>query len=219
MSGSLYCALVFCPCATSAARGRLRGVRRRKRSRVAAWLPERHRPGEAGRRAATRPACAHRACPVWPCAMEGCHGERMAQATGDFLGSAELGKPVPGKHACDRDAKTLPVGRNGREAGCRSGGHMAVHQERTSVAQDADSHGPGMQGKTTIKSVWVGVEAPEVFSSFGSDCSQAQHTIGGMWRRRPQLLSRGCSRLPPASAALPLPIAAEAWRCVFSAVI
>jgi hypothetical protein len=66
-----------------------------------------------------------------------------------------------------------------------------------------------MQVEATVKSVLVGVESPEVFSSFVSDFSQAQHTIGGMLRRRPQALSTASRRLPPASAALPLSAACD----------
>jgi hypothetical protein len=44
---------------------------------------------------------------------------------------------------------------------------MAVHQDLTSVAQDADVHGTGMQVDTAVKLVWVGVEAPAVSSVLG----------------------------------------------------
>src|SRR5215510_13615471 len=123
--------------------------------------------------------------------MDGLQREGMAQDKGEVLCSAESGQPRPGEHACDRADKTLPVGSNGREEGFRRGGQIAVHQERTIVAQYADVHGPGMQVDATVKSVLVGVKSPEVFSSFVSDFSQAQHTIGGMLRRRPQSLSWG----------------------------
>jgi hypothetical protein len=104
-------------------------------------------------------------------AMDGWHGEGMAQDTGDCLCSAELGKPIPGAHACDRDDQTRPVGSHGLEEGFRSGWHMAGHQELTIVAHDADVHGPGMQGDATVKSVLVGVESHEVCSSLVSDFS------------------------------------------------
>ena len=85
-------------------------------------------------------------------AMDGFPGEGMAQDKGDGQLQRRLGKPIPGEQAFDRDDKTLPVGRNGLEEGFRSGWPMAgANRSRTSVAQDADGHGPGMQVDATGK--------------------------------------------------------------------
>src|SRR3989441_2562204 len=123
--------------------------------------------------------------------MDGFHIEGMAQDKGDVLCSAEIGQPIPGEHAFDRYDKTLPVGSNGLEEGFRSGWHIAVQQELTIVAQDADVHGPGMQVDATVKSVLIGVKSHEVFSSFVSDFSQAQHTIGGYVEEEASIIIKG----------------------------
>jgi hypothetical protein len=100
-------------------------------------------------------------------AMDGVHVEGVPQAKGDFWCSAELGEPLPGEHAFDRDDEPLTVGSNGLEERFRSGFHLTVQQGLTIVAQDADLHGTRMQVETAVKLVWVGVEAPEVSSFLG----------------------------------------------------
>jgi hypothetical protein len=94
--------------------------------------------------------------------MDGFHVEGVPQDKGDFLFSAEIGEPIPGEHAFDRDDQTLTVGSNSRAKRFRSGFPMTVQQGLTIVAQDADVHGTRMQVDTAVKRVWVGVASPEV---------------------------------------------------------
>jgi len=58
----------------------------------------------------------------------------------------------------------------------------------------------------------VGVEAPEVSSSLVGDFLPRSAYPSGMLRGRPQSLSKRCTRRLTASAALPLPGAAEPQR-------
>src|SRR4029450_13195591 len=100
-------------------------------------------------------------------AMDGFHVEGVPQDKGDFLFSAEIGEPIPGEHAFDRDDQTLTVGSNSREEWFRSGFHITVQQGLTIVAQDADVHGTRMQVDTAVKLVWVGGESHAVSSFRG----------------------------------------------------
>jgi hypothetical protein len=89
---------------------------------------------------------------------------------------------------------------------------VAVQQNFSRLAHDTDVQGTGMHIDPTIPGRLVGVESPEVFSSVVRDVFPRSAYHWGMGRRRPQSLSRAWSRRPTASAALPLPAAAHAWR-------
>jgi hypothetical protein len=99
--------------------------------------------------------------------MEGVHVEGGSQDKGDFLFSAEVGEPLPGEPAFDRDDEPLTLGSHRLEERVRSGLHMTVQQGLTIVAHDAGIHGPGMQVDTAVKLVWVGVESHELSSFLG----------------------------------------------------
>jgi hypothetical protein len=101
-------------------------------------------------------------------ARDGFHGEGMAQDTGEFLVSAEIGEPIPGAQAFDRDDQPRTIGGNGLEERFRSGFHGAVPHDFTVVAHDADVHGTRMQVDTAVTLVGGGVESPEVSSFLGS---------------------------------------------------
>jgi hypothetical protein len=62
-------------------------------------------------------------------AMEGLHGEGVAQDKGKPLFSTPVGEPVPGEEALDGDHETITRGRNGLEERCRRGFHSAVQEE------------------------------------------------------------------------------------------
>jgi hypothetical protein len=53
------------------------------------------------------------------------------------------------------------------QKGLWSGVHRAMHQNLAALVEDADSHGPGMQGDATRKRVLLGGDSPEVSSFFG----------------------------------------------------
>jgi hypothetical protein len=101
-------------------------------------------------------------------ALEGCQGEGVCPDTGDGLFSAEIGQPLPGEQAFDRDDELLTVGRHGLEARCRSGVQRAVQPELPVLRQETAIHGAGVQVDPAGKLLWGGVEAPEVSSVRGS---------------------------------------------------
>jgi hypothetical protein len=70
--------------------------------------------------------------------------ERMFQDEGNRFWRAEVGEPLPGEGTCHGHDQAIAVGSNGLEEGFRSSWHIAVQQQLTIVAQDADVHGPGM---------------------------------------------------------------------------
>jgi hypothetical protein len=111
-------------------------------------------------------------------AMDGFHVEGVTQDKGHTLCSTQVGQPVPGEETFDSHNEALTIGRNGLEERFWRCCHMAVQQNFARLAQDADVHGAGMQVDPTIHWVLLGVESPEVSSSFVSGWSQRQHTTG-----------------------------------------
>ena len=59
-------------------------------------------------------------------AMDGLHGEGMTEDERDPFIGAEVGEPVPGEHAFDRDDDPVPIRSNGFEKGLRGGLHVTV---------------------------------------------------------------------------------------------
>jgi hypothetical protein len=111
-------------------------------------------------------------------AMDGLHVEGVTQDNGHTLFSTHVGQPVPGEETLDSHNEALTIGRNGLEERFRRGLHIAVQQHVPLLTQDADVHGAGMQVDPTLHWVLIGVESPEVSSSFVSGFSQRQHTPG-----------------------------------------
>jgi hypothetical protein len=136
----------------------------------------------------------------------------LPQHTGEPLLSTPIREPVPGEATCDSHHET----RTGRGAGLAKqvGGRLprAVEQDRTIVCHDTDRQGAGRQVDPTVQGVLVGGASPEVFSSCVRDCFLSSAYHWGLVRRRPQSVSKAWSRLPTASAPLPLPAAAHAQR-------
>jgi hypothetical protein len=97
--------------------------------------------------------------------MDGFHGERMPEHTGDALLRPQVGQPVPGEETFDRHHQAVTRGRNGREKRFRSGLHVAVQQDVPGMVHDTDGHAPGMQVNAAGKWVLFGVESYEVSSS------------------------------------------------------
>jgi hypothetical protein len=89
----------------------------------------------------------------------------MTQPEGNTLCYAQSGEPIPGEEACNGHAQPRTRGGNGLEERCRSGGHVAVQDEVTVVAEDADRQRAGMPVDPAVTGVRRGVEAPEVSSS------------------------------------------------------
>jgi hypothetical protein len=73
---------------------------------------------------------------------------------------------VPGEEAFSSHHQTAPVGRHGLQKWFRSGCHLAVAHDVPGVAHHTDLQTTGVQVDATGQGVLVGVEAPEVSSSF-----------------------------------------------------
>ena len=106
------------------------------RSRAA--QPERPRPCEAYRRAATRRCAGRRSCRFGLAAMDGLHGEGMTEDARDTVCGPEVSQPVPGQHACGQPGRP-ERGRGAMALRKRfgGGGHVTVHQRFTSLVEDA----------------------------------------------------------------------------------
>jgi hypothetical protein len=91
--------------------------------------------------------------------VHGFHREGMPQDQSSALVGAEVGEPIPGKHALDGHDEPLAVRGDGLEKGFWSGFHVAVQQNFAVVVHDTDVHAPGMQVDTAVKGVLVGVES------------------------------------------------------------
>lgn len=76
--------------------------------------------------------------------MHRLHGEGLPQDAGTALGSAHIGKPIPGAETGDRHDEPLANGRQSREKRFRSGLHRAVQEAFPILAQEADVHAADM---------------------------------------------------------------------------
>src|SRR5262249_11673138 len=110
-------------------------------------------------------------------AVDGLHREGMPQDKGHALLSPEVSEPVPGEDTLDRDHQAVTVGGNGLEEGVRSGLHVAVHEDCSLLAHNADVHTAGMPVDTTVKLMLFRVESHRV-SSVVTLFSRCQHTPG-----------------------------------------
>ena len=98
-------------------------------------------------------------------AMDGLHGEGMTEDTRDPMCSTEVSKPVPGQQACGRQNDLIAVGGDGLEQRLWGGCHVPVQQRFTSLVEEAQGHGAGVEIDPTGKRVLLGVESHEVSSS------------------------------------------------------
>ena len=118
-------------------------------------------------------------------ALDGLHREGMTEDRGDTVFSTEGSKPVPRQQACGREDDLSAGGGDGLEQRLWGGGHVPVQQRFTSVVEDANVHGAGVEVDAAVQGVVRGGESPEVSSSsLVFSLLPAYH--GGMWRRGPQ---------------------------------
>jgi hypothetical protein len=97
-------------------------------------------------------------------AMDRLHGEGMTEDARDACVSAPVGQPVPGEQARDGDDNPLSIRGHDVQEGLRAGLHLAVHQDRAVLVEDADVHRPGVPVDAAVKWVRSGVQSPEVSS-------------------------------------------------------
>jgi hypothetical protein len=77
--------------------------------------------------------------------MDRLHVQGMAADERDAFVSPQVGQPVPGEQAFDRDDETLSLGRHDFQQGLRGCLHMTVHENLAALVEDADVQGTGMQ--------------------------------------------------------------------------
>jgi hypothetical protein len=110
-------------------------------------------------------------------AMNRWHGEGLAQDEGHAFSGTESSQPIPGKDTRDGHHQMVTIGRNGLQERLWSGFHVAVHEDFTVMAHNADVHAAGMQVDATIQWMLFGVESHRV-SSVANLISYYQHTTG-----------------------------------------
>ena len=98
----------------------------------------------------------------------------------------EVGQPVPGEHALDRDDNPLSIRGNGFQEGLRVGFHIAMHEDLAALVEDADIHRPGVQVDAAVKWVLSGVQSHEVSSFFVNGFFPLSAYHGGLLGRGPQ---------------------------------
>ena len=77
----------------------------------------------------------------------------MAEDERDAFVSTQVGQPVPGEHAFDRDDETLSLGRNDVQKCLRGRLQMTVHENLSALVEEADVHGAGGQVDAAVKLV------------------------------------------------------------------
>jgi hypothetical protein len=82
--------------------------------------------------------------------MDGFHVEGMTEDERDVFLGAQVGEPVPGEQAFDRDDDIGPLRRDDFETGLRYRLHVAVKERFTGLVEATDVHGTGMQVDTAV---------------------------------------------------------------------
>jgi hypothetical protein len=90
--------------------------------------------------------------------MDRFHVEGMAENEGEVLLDTEIGDPVPGEHAFDRDHDILTEGSKDTEKSFRVCVDILMNPDIASGVEDTDKHILGMQVDSTIKLVLFGVK-------------------------------------------------------------
>jgi hypothetical protein len=107
-------------------------------------------------------------------AMDGCQRERMPEAKREAFVGPEVSEPVPGAQAFDGDHNPRSIRSNGFQEDIGFGLHMAMHEARAALVEEADVHRSGMQVNAAVQGVLGGVESPEIL------CRRTGHTHGAM---------------------------------------
>ena len=102
-------------------------------------------------------------------AVDGPHVERVSEDEGDVFFGTEIGQPVPGEHALGANHQIVPIRGDGFEEGCRLGLNVAMEQDFSLLAEDAQVHFVGMQIDSAIMLVLFGVQSHEK-ASFAKGC-------------------------------------------------
>ena len=87
------------------------------------------------------------------------HVEGVAEHELDAFVGTQIGKPVPGEDALDRNDEVFPKRRHGCQKRLRRRLHVLVQQDLAVAIQDAQIHGPGVQIDAAIVSMGLCVES------------------------------------------------------------
>jgi hypothetical protein len=96
--------------------------------------------------------------------MDRLHREGMPEDARDAFVGAQVSQPVPGEQAFDGDDNPRSLRGNDVQEGLRTGFHIAMHQDRAVLGEDADVQRPGVQVDAAVKWVLSGVKSHEVSS-------------------------------------------------------
>jgi hypothetical protein len=97
-------------------------------------------------------------------AMDRPHVEGVAQHKGNPLSFAEVGEPIPGKHALDADHHIFAEGFHRQEKRLGIGADIFVHAHLAVGIHDAEIHPINMQVDAAVKRVLNRVESHRVSS-------------------------------------------------------
>ena len=77
--------------------------------------------------------------------VDGLHGQGVAEDEGDGFTFAQVGQPVPGKHALTADDDPLSVRFDGIEESARGGGQVLGQSCLAGVVEDVDEEASGVE--------------------------------------------------------------------------
>ena len=96
----------------------------------------------------------------------------MTENESDLFSSAQIGEPVPGEDAFDRDDDLFPIRCNRLEKGIGFGLHVAMKYDRASLVEDTEVHGSSVQINSAVMRMLLRIEshrASSFLSPFGDD--------------------------------------------------
>jgi hypothetical protein len=91
--------------------------------------------------------------------MDGLPVESVAEDERNVLRGAQVGEPVPGKHALHGDDQAVAKGGDGVQEDARVGGEVAMQESLAGGIENAQIHRPGVQVNAAVESVRVLIEA------------------------------------------------------------
>jgi hypothetical protein len=182
-----------------AARWRLRGMRRRSRSRVARLAAGSTRAGGSmppRRRRAIWWAASWSCCTLPPCMA--CLYGAGPRTHGSPARAPNAARQVPGEETCNGEDEPSPRRGHDRQPRVRRGVHRTVPQALAALGQAADRPRAGVPTDPPVNAVWLRVKAPALASSPGWVRPRPTYHRG-LPRRGPQAVSSACTRLASAS--------------------
>jgi len=97
-------------------------------------------------------------------AVDRFHVERMTEDEGDRFALTEIGKPIPGEHALDRDDDVAAEALNDLEERLGLGGQVPMSDDFSLVIENTDVHRSRMEVDAAVEWVLLGVKSHEASS-------------------------------------------------------